>query len=128
MSKATQNKFIDFINQAQIKLSAEFNISNRNTKIDEYVTRISFNFGKGIVEFLCGPPEYHAEIFISVQDERSKLNRYDLARLMSIPHLRNWVVKNKPNINHGDKIRAEIDWFILLLIELRKLPEFKSLE
>ena len=127
MSKITQVKFIECIDKAEKQLSSEFNIANKKVGIDGYVTRISYSFGKGLIEFLCGPPEYHAEIFISVKGAGKNSERYDLTKLMSISHLRNWVAQNKPDMSHGDKIRAEVDWYVLLLKEMKNLPEFRSL-
>lgn len=127
MSKETQDRFLKYVDEAKIQLSLDFSISNKNTAIDGFVARVTFSLGEGLVEFLCGPPEYHAEIFISVKGEDDSLERYDLTKLMSVPHLRNWVVHNKPNMSHGDKIRAEMEWHVLLIKELKHLPEFQSL-
>ena len=128
MSKETQDRFIKYVDDAESHLSSDFNISNKNTAIDGFVARITYSFGEGLIEFLCGPPEYHAEIFISVKDEGGSLKRYDLTKLMSIPRLRNWVVNNKPDMSHGDKIRAETEWHVLLIKELKHLPEFQCLD
>lgn len=127
MSKETQDSFIKYVDEAEKQLSSDFNIANKNIAIDGFVARITYSFGEGFVDFLCGPPEYHAEIFISVKAKNGNLERYDLTKLMSISHLRNWVVNNKPDMSHGDKIKAETEWHILLLRELKQLPEFQSL-
>lgn len=112
---------------AERQLSSDFNIANKNTAIDVFVARVTYSLGEGLVEFLCRPPEYHAEIFISVKAENSSLERYDLTKLMSISHLRNWVFNNKPDMGHGDRIKVEMEWHVLLLKELKHLPEFQSL-
>lgn len=127
MSKETQDSFIRRVDETEVQLSSSFNIKDKKVSVDGLVARISYSFGRGIVEFLCGPPEYHAEIFISVIDDDGNFDRYDLAKLMSISYLRNWVVQNKPDMSHGDKIKAEMDWYVLLLKEIRSLPEFRSL-
>lgn len=128
MSKETQYKFIKYVDDAQKQLSSDFKISNKKIVMDGFVTRITYSFGECIIEFLCGPPEYHAEIFVSVKNENDCLERYDLTKLMSISHLRSWVVDNKPKVVHGDKLMAEIEWQISLLRELKKVPRFQSLE
>ena len=127
MSKETQDSFIRRVDETEVQLSSSFNIKDKKVSVDGLVAQISYSFGRGIVEFLCGPPEYHAEIFISVIDDDGNFDRYDLAKLMSISYLRNWVVQNKPDMSHGDKIKAEMDWYVLLLKEIRSLPEFRSL-
>ena len=76
---------------------------------------------------MCGPPEYHIEIFVSVKNTDGNLERYDLIRLVSIPNLRSWMVYNKPDMSHGDKIKSEMEWYISLLRELKNLSEFKCL-
>jgi hypothetical protein len=128
MSKDTQQEFIKQVDKAEKLLSSGFSISNKKMEINGYVTRISYTFGqKGVVEFLCGPPEYHAEIFISVEGVDKNIDRYDLMKLMSISQIRSWVTKNRPDMSHGDKIRAEVDWLVLLIKEVVMLPEFKPL-
>ena len=127
MSNETRDRFIKYVDEAERKLSSDFNITNKKVAVDGFVTRITYSFGEGLVEFLCGPPEYHAEIFVSIKAENGSLERYDLAKLMSISHLRNWIVNNKPDMSHGDKIKAETEWHVLLLKEIKCLPEFQSL-
>ena len=127
MSKETQNKFIKYVDDAETQLSSDFKITNKSTDIDGFVTRIIYSFGEGLVEFLCGPPEYHIEIFVSVKNTDGNLERYDLIRLVSIPNLRSWMVYNKPDMSHGDKIKSEMEWYISLLRELKNLSEFKCL-
>lgn len=127
MSKATQDKFIRFIDHAVGRLSSEFSITNKNVVTDGYVTRISYSFGDGLIEFLCGPPEYQTELFITVQDGDQSVDRYDLAKLLSIPRLRKLIEENRPDISHGDKMKAEVDRCVLLLKEVKNLREFQSL-
>jgi hypothetical protein len=127
MSKEIQDRFIKCVDDVERYLLSDFRIANKNTAIEGFVTRITFSLGEGLIEFLCGPPEYHVEIFISVKAQGDYLKRYDLAKLMSISHIKSWVVNNKPNMSHGDKIKAEIEWHKQLIDELKYLPEFQSL-
>lgn len=127
MSKETQNSFLDKVAEAERELSPVFDIGNKKVLADGLVAQVSYSFGQGVVEFLCGPPEYHAEIFITANRAGESSVRYDLAKLMAIPHLRSWVVQNKPDMSHGDKLKAEVDWYVLLLKEIKGLPEFQSL-
>jgi hypothetical protein len=127
VSKETQNSFLDKVSEAERELSPVFDIGDKKVLVDGLVAQVSYSFGLGVVEFFCGPPEYHVEIFITANVAGESSIRYDLAKLMAIPHLRSWVVQNKPDMSHGDKLKAEIDWYVLLLQEIRRLPEFQSL-
>jgi len=127
MSKDTQNTFIQRIKETEPLFYADFKIKHKKIAVDGLVTRISYSFGRGIVEFLLGPPEYHVEIFISTINVDGNFDRYDLAKLMSISRLRTWIINNKPDINCNDKIKAEIDWYVLLLKEIKGLDKFRSL-
>lgn len=127
MTKKAYSKFIEYIDKAESMLLSEFNVSNKSVEDDGVLARVSFDVGNGIVEFLYGPPEFHVEIFISVNDGNDVLTRYDLAKLMTNNDVKNWVIENRPDMSHGNRVKAEVDWFILLLKEIGVQPEFSSL-
>ena len=127
MTKNARDKLIEYIDKAYSDLSMEFDVSNKNIEDDGVVTDVSFNVGSGMVEFLYAPPEFHVEVFVSVNNGDGVLTRYDLAKLMTNDVVRNWVVGNRPDMSHGDKAKAEVDWFVLLLRKLKTEPEFLSL-
>ena len=83
--------------------------------------------GRGAVEFLCGPPEYHAEIFVSVQGSDGATDRLDLGGLMASSFVRDWVTENRLQASGKDRLRAEVEWFVSLLQFLRGCDEFDSL-
>jgi len=127
MTKNEHGKFVEYIDKARSVLSTEFDFSNRNVEDDGAVARVSFDVGNGVVEFLYAPPEFHVEIFVSVNNSDDVLTRYDLAKLMTNDDVRSWVIENRPDMSHGDIVKAEVDWFVLLLRKLKTQPEFSSL-
>lgn len=124
MSNEARENFIKHVETAIVRLSSDFNVVEKKRDIDGFVVRITCSFGEGSVEFLFGPPEYQAEVFITVKKKEGSQERYDLAKLMSLPHLKYWVARNRPFMGHGDRVRAEVEWYTDLIRELKSLPEF----
>lgn len=78
----------------------------------------------GRIFFFYAPPEFHVEIFIRLNNGEE----YDFASLMSIPEIASWVNENKLKIDcNTNKIIAELEWFVVLLSQLKKNIIFKSL-
>jgi len=127
MTKAARGIFFDCIDKAYSALSVGFDVSNKNINEDGVVAHVSFDVGNGMIEFLYGPPEFHVEIFVSVKNDDDVLTRYDLAKLMTNDDVKSWVIENRPDMSHGDRVKAEVDWFVLLLGKLKTQPEFSSL-
>lgn len=79
-----------------------------------FATWFSFRKSTCEVRFVCGPPEYHMEMFIKM-DKSSGAKTYELADLMQIPTLAQWIRTNRPVDQGHDHLGAESRWFIDLL-------------
>ena len=79
----------------------------------------------GFVEILCGPAEYHAEVFvISCKDNK----RWKLADLMNFSSVREWLVaySKKGNTANKSMLESDIEWIFRILVDgLRGVPGFE---
>jgi hypothetical protein len=88
MSEKTQIRFIEYVEDEMARFSSDMGVSKESVSRSGYVTRVTYSMGRGAVEFLCGPPEYHAEIFVSVQGSDGATDRLDLGGLMASSFVR----------------------------------------
>jgi hypothetical protein len=83
---------------------------------DGFVSRATMSGSGGAVEILCGPAEYHAEIFITTLKDNK---RWNLADLMSVGTLKQWLVSysKRASCQGKSELEADIEWIFLILIE-----------
>jgi hypothetical protein len=124
MSKQTQEEFERLVGNYYEHHKGSLNLSAPKFQRNGFITKATL-FGKhGTVEVLCGPSEYHAELFIkSLADGR----RRNLADLMSFETVRAWLVDYSKNASLANKagLEADIEWIFLILLDgLKSVPEF----
>lgn len=69
---------------------------------------------KGVVEILFGPPEYHAEVFLSAINNS---RRWGLSELYEIESVRHWLEEYIANTENLGAIEADVEWVFRLLVE-----------
>jgi hypothetical protein len=127
MSKSTSEKFLRIVRLEVARVIGTG--AEKGIVVEELtnVVRLRLPLGRGAVEFLCGPPEYHAEMFVIVPCSTGKNDRYDLAKLMSIQEVRDWFMANRASRSGGDRLESETTKLADLLAFLRGLKEFQEL-
>jgi hypothetical protein len=86
---------------------------------DGYVSKATMSSPSGFVEILYGPPEYHAQIFITSLKEQK---RWELKDLMSIKTVREWLMSysHRPIPEGKSALEREIEWTFLILTDALK--------
>ena len=116
MSRATQLDFERLVSKYYQTLGGSLRLAEPTFEEDGFVTTATMVGSGGHVETRCGPAEYHAEIFVfTIEDQR----RWDLAELMSIESVRNWLVSYSQNANASGKssLEADVEWIFLILAD-----------
>jgi hypothetical protein len=127
MSQATQTEFFQYVNKYYTLHKHLLPLSTPEFEKTGFVSSAIMRNADGQVKILCGPPEYHSEIFISVFRTGK---RFALRDLMTIPKVRDWIVKFNKTAPAKDKcgIELEVEWAFLILIEcLRGISDFSWL-
>jgi hypothetical protein len=124
MSRATQIEFERLVALYHQRHKNALHLSNPSFEEDGYITTATMIGLGGHVETRCGPAEYHAEIFVFTFDEQK---RWDLAELMSIESVRNWLVSysNNSNLHGKSSLEADVEWIFLILADgLKNVGKF----
>jgi hypothetical protein len=112
MSLATQREFESLVSKYHQILGATLRLAAPTFEEDGFVTTARLEGSRGRIELRCGPPEYHAELFVhTIQDGR----RWSLADLMSIEEVRSWLLQNRPSTSGRSALEAEVECAFLLL-------------
>jgi hypothetical protein len=114
MSKTTQNDFESLVNSYFSRHLSSLCLSKPIFNKNGFITTATMAGSGGRVEIRCGPAEYHAEIFIYTKENHK---RWSLSDLMSIEHVRVWMMQNRPNTAGRSRLDAEIDCAFCLLID-----------
>ena len=122
MSQATQIEFKRLVTEYFQRHNHALNLAVPTFEEDGFITTASMIDSGGRVEFRCGAAEYHTEIFVyTLKDQK----RWNLAELMSIESVRNWMLKTRPNTSDKSRLEAEVDYaFCLLTAGLKGVGEF----
>ena len=121
MSLRTQNDFERLVVAYFQRHKAELRLANPIFKRDGFIITATMVGTGGAVEFRCGPPEYHVEVFILTDDGR----RWSLADLLEIDQIRTWMFQNRPNFSGRSRLEAEIDVaFSLFSVGLKGVRKF----
>lgn len=127
MSRATQIEFTRLVNSYYQRHKSVLRLANPSFDNNGFVSRATMSGLDGTVEILCGPAEYHAEIFITTLKDHK---RWNLADLMSIETLKQWLVSYSQGADCQEKsaLEADVEWIFLILIEgLRGAANFEWL-
>lgn len=128
MSQQVQYKFIQFVNQYYQKYKHLLALNNPNFSNSGFVCKATmFGLG-GSVEILCGPAEYHAEIFINTLKDSK---RWNLAGLMNVESIRDWLIDYSKCANNSGKsiLESDVEWIFLILIDgLKGVSNFEWLQ
>ena len=113
MATNVLRQFVETLDNASLEITA-----------NGLLEKATISCKTGTIVFFYAPPEFHVEIIVRMNDGKE----YDLAALMSIPSVNDWV-KGHQLQPGGDanRICAELEWFVALLNQLRKVDDFKSL-
>lgn len=114
MSEETKNEFKILSQKNYDRCSGKLKINKPVFSGEGFLSQLSMKGPYGAVEILCGPPEYHAEVFIESYDESK---RYNLTDLMGIDSIREWVKTNRPKTDGQSHLAAELEWIFDLLSE-----------
>lgn len=117
MSKKTQQTFEEQIRLSYLKYSEILALEIPQIKKIGFLTIAKFIGQCGYIEIFCGPPEYHAELFIENLDQNK---RYGLAELLENESIREWIDKNQQNSNEDVPVKREVGWLFLLIDEVSK--------
>lgn len=80
-----------------------------------YLTKATLTGTGGFVEILCGPPEYHAELFIENSDLKQ---RFGLSEILSSEAVQVWAKHNKPDQGEPIRVKREVAWLFSLLTDI----------
>ncbi len=116
MSHATQIEFARLVDIYYQKYKNALTLASPSFDNNGFVSRATLSGSGGDIEILCGPAEYHAEIFITMLKDNK---RWNLADLMSVGTLKHWLVSYSQRANNQGKseLEADIEWIFLILIE-----------
>ena len=122
MSQVTQQVFTRAIT-AQFEKSRELlNLTNLQFQYDGFVSYATTDGSEGSVKIVCGPPEYHAEVFLLIPKNGE---RWNLARLMEISSVRRWVMSQSPEQSSRSVVEMDVEWIFRLLKDgLKSATEF----
>lgn len=116
MSRATQIEFKRLVEIYYQRHQSTLNLDRLIFEESGFVSCAKMFGGEGTVEIFCGPPEYHAEIFITTLKDSK---RWNLADLMIEETLKHWLVgySAKASCLGKNELEADIEWVFLILIE-----------
>ena len=125
MSHAMQSEFEGLVLREYRRHSNHLKLNAPAFERDGFVSRASMAGPAGVVELVCGPADYHAEIFLNTTSDNK---RWRLADLVGIEPIRNWMFQNRPSLSNKSTIDAEVCYaFDLLAHGLRAEPRFSWL-
>ncbi len=117
MSTERQERFEQSVTRTAAAAARTLNLDPPRFERNGFVTRAVLEGSGGRVELCCGPPDYAVEIFIcSTADAR----RWDLADLMQLGSVNQWLIANRPQPGEQDETYA----FRFLIDGLRESTEF----
>jgi hypothetical protein len=120
MSTERQQRFEQSVTRTAAAAAGTLNLDPPRFERNGFVTRAFMEGSGGQVELCCGPPDYSVAIFIcSTADSR----RWDLADLMQLGSVNQWLIANRPQPGEQDEAYA----FRFLIDGLRESTAFNWL-
>lgn len=128
MSQVTQLEFARLVNEYYQRHRNVLALGSPDIKNNGFISKATMLGSGGSVEILCGPAEYHAEIFINTIKDKKHWN---LADLMNTESVREWLVNYSKSANTSGKsvLESDIEWVFLILIDgLKDVADFEWLQ
>jgi hypothetical protein len=120
MSTERQERFEQSVTRTAAAAAGTLNLDPPRFERNGFVTRAFLEGSGGRVELCCGPPDYSVAIFIS---RTADARRWDLADLMQLGSVNQWLIANRPQPGEQDEAYA----FRFLIDGLRESTEFNWL-
>lgn len=122
MSTSTQNEFIASVQQNYERFASCLKLEKPSFAIQGFLSSAKMIATGGTIEILCGPPEYHAEVFISCAGNHK---RWGLADLIQVERVKHWLDAYQPETESQSEVEADVEWIFHLLSEgLKGIKEF----
>jgi len=113
MSNETRARFIEAVRSIESALEG-MGFTQVPPVEQGFATWVSFRKSNCEVKFVCGPPEYHVEMFIEMR-RVSGVKAYEFSDLMQMPTLARWIRANRLVVQEDDQLCVESRWFAELL-------------
>ena len=125
MSQTTRIEFERLIAGNFHQHKNELNLASPTFQEDGFITTATMTGSGGRVEILCGPAEYHAEVFITTTKGQKQ---WSLSDLMTIESVRLWMHQDFPSTAGRSRLEAEIERAFDLIVDgLNGVAEFEWL-
>jgi len=122
MSISIQNQFIASVQQNYERFAFCSKFEKPSFRNQGFLSSAKMVAPEGTIEILCGPPEYHAAIFIECAGNHK---RWGLADLIQFESVKNWLDSYQSSTKNQTEVEADIEWLFRLLSEgLKGINEF----
>jgi hypothetical protein len=122
MSTSTQNEFIASVQKHYKHFTSCLRLEKPSFTTKGFLSSAKMTANGGIVEILCGPPEYHAEVFIECAGTNKRWGLADFIQVQSIKH---WFDAYQSTTGSQSNVDADVEWIFHLLSEgLKGIQEF----
>ena len=122
MSSSTQKEFVVSVQKNYDRFSSYLNLERPSFETKGFLSIAKMKTSGGAIEILCGPPEYHAEIFIACHENHK---RWGLADLFQIERVKNWLNAYRSQTKNQSEIEADVEWVFYLIVEgVQGIDEF----
>ncbi len=126
MSEFTQKEFIASVQKNYEHFSSCLKLEKPSFETKGFLSCAKMIATGGIVEILCGPPEYHAEVFIECAETNKRWGLADFIQVQSIKH---WLDAYQSKTGNQSDVEADIEWIFHLLSEgLKGIREFSWIQ
>jgi len=110
MNDKTQTHFEQCVAVQMEPLMKIHGFSSKKPERKGFASYIEYSGKPFNIEFICGPPSYEVQMFLT-----TKSKRYGLADLMQEKKIDRWVRENKLVVGQDDRIEANVKWYLKLL-------------
>jgi hypothetical protein len=116
MSKETQIRFEQVVHRCYDRHCSMLLLKEPVLRCDGYISTATMAGTKGVVEILCGPPEYHAELLIVIAETGQ---RWNLADLVQFDTVKRWFVAYAAAAAGSSEadLEADVEWIFMILVE-----------
>lgn len=122
MSTSTQKEFIASVQKHYKCFRSCLRLEKPSFAAKGFLSSAKMIANEGIVEILCGPPEYHAEVFIECARTNKK---WGLADFIQVQSIKKWLDAYQSTTGNHSNVDADVEWiFHLLSGGLKGIQEF----
>jgi hypothetical protein len=114
VSLATKEQFKKFVTAYHADHQSKLALHAPVFEDDGFLTTAMMSGCRGNVAFICGPAEYHVELFIY---DKKKSQQLSLRELIAFSPVRDWMRCNRASIEGKQRLQAEIEYAFRLLVE-----------